>query len=230
MPNRESNPTGEAPRPRSDRLYVGQLLEHGRANYEFHSRGIPSYYVKLKTDHGVQTLWGKGLERAFVDSKTRPKSGEIIGVRENNMDPVSLVARKEVNGVVVATRQYDTPRPHWIVERLDQFDRRAFGAKTLKDPTISRRDAVINQPDLLPFFWVLDAMKKTGESRIKDPERREVFMRLAREAVALAYARFEPAPLPKADARQVQRAIDELVPKRTVTAPSSNAPPVRTRE
>ncbi|MFL6605766.1 MAG: hypothetical protein ACJ8R9_31195 [Steroidobacteraceae bacterium] len=226
MPQRNPNQAGEPPRPREDRLYVGQLLEHARANYEFHPKGSPSYFVKLKTDHGVQTLWGKGLERAFAESKTKPKLGEIIGIRENNLDPISVVARKQVDGVVVATRQYDTPRPHWVVERLDEFDRRAFGARTLKDPTISRRDAVINQPELLPFFWVLDAMKKTGDSRIKDPERREVFMRLARQGLSLAYERFEAAPLPPGAAQQARRAMDQLAEKRATAAEA----PARTPE
>jgi hypothetical protein len=224
MANRDPHAAGEPPRPREDRLYVGQLLEHSRANYEFHSKGPPSYFVKLKTEHGVQTLWGKGLERAFAESKTKPKLGEIIGIRENNLDPVSVVARKQVNGVVVATRQYDTPRPHWVVERLDEFDRRAFGARTLKDPTISRRDAVVNQPDLLPFFWVLDAFKKTGDARIKDPERREVFMRLAREGLALAFERFEPAPLPPGAAQQARRVMDQLEEKRSATAANARVP------
>jgi len=226
MPQRDPHQAGEPPRPREDRLYVGQLLEHARANYEFHPKGPQSYFVKLKADHGVQTLWGKGLERAFAESKTKPKLGEIIGIRENNLDPVSVVARKQVNGVVVASRQYDTPRPHWIVERLDEFDRRAFGARSLKDPTISRRDAVINDPELLPFFWVLDAFKKTGDTRIKDPERREAFMRLAREGLALAYERFEPAPLPPGAAQQARRAMDQLAEKRAAAVEG----PARTRE
>jgi hypothetical protein len=131
-----------------------------------------------------------------------------------------------VDGVVVATRQYDTPRPHWVVERLDEFDRRSFGARTLKDPTISRREAVINQPQLLPFFWVLDAFKKTGDLRIKDPERRDAFMRLAREGLALAYERFEAAPLPPSAAAQARRVMHQLEGKRAAAAEA----PARTPE
>ena len=120
MAYRDPHQAGEPPRPAKDRLYVGQLIEHGRSTHEFHPKGPPSYYIKLKTENGVQTLWGKGLERAFSESKTKPKLDDIVGVRENNLDPVSIVTRKEVDGVVVATRQLDTPRPHWVVEKLEE--------------------------------------------------------------------------------------------------------------
>ena len=219
MPQREPERPGEPPRPGKDRLYVGQLIEHGPEKYEFHPKGPPSYYVKLKTDHGVQTLWGKGLERAFAESKTKPKLSDIVGIRENNLDPVTFVQRRRVDGVVVAERKYDTPRPHWVIEKLEEFDRRAFGARTLRDPSIARRDAVTNQPDLLPYYWVLDAFKKVGESKIQQPERRDVFMRLVRDGLALAYERAEPAPLPPGASEEAQRLIQRLEKKSAEQAP-----------
>lgn len=220
MPQRAPDRPDESPRPREDRLYVGQLLEHGADKYEFHPQGPPSYYVKLKTDHGVQTLWGKGLQRAFAESKTKPKLSELVGIRENNLDAVSFVERKRVDGVVVAERKYDTPRPHWVIEKLEEFDRLAFGARTLRDPTIARRDAVLNQPDLLPYYWVLDAFKKVGDSKIKEPERRGVFMRLVRDGLALAYERAEPAPLPPGASEEAQRIIKGLEQKAAQAAPA----------
>ncbi len=102
---------------------------------------------------------------------------------------------------------------------------RAFGARTLKDPTISRRDAVINQPELLPFFWVLDAFKKTGDTRIKDPERRDAFMRLAREGLALAFERFEAAPLPPGAAQQATRVMNKLEQKRSAAEAAAGRTP-----
>jgi hypothetical protein len=192
---RPASPDG-ALRPQKDRLYVGQLIEHGPARHEFHPRGSPSYFVKLKTPGGVQTLWGKSLEGAFARSKTQPQLNDVIGLRENNLDPVSVVVRKQVDGVVVATRQFDTPRPHWVVEKLEEFDRRRFGAEALRDPTISRRDAVSSHRELEGFYWVLDAFQKVAERRIKEPERQQVFMKLTREALALAFERAEPPPIP----------------------------------
>jgi len=205
MAYRDPHQAGEPPRPAKDRLYVGQLIEHGRSTHEFHPRGLPSYYVKLKTENGVQTLWGKGLERAFSESKTKPKLDDIVGVRENNLDPVSIVTRKEVDGVVVATRQLDTPRPHWVVEKLEEFDRRKFAAEALRDPTISRREAITSHRELLGFYWVLDAAKKVAEAKIQNPEGQKRFLALMRESLALAVERGEPAPLPPGAAQEAQR-------------------------
>jgi len=143
MPPRRGFPEpASPPRPGIDQLHVGQLIDHGPSRHEFQSKGPPSYFVTLKTDHGVVTLWGKGLERAFADSKTKPKLDDLIGVRENNYDPVTLVVRKRVDGVVMPERQYDTQRPRWVVEKLEEFDQRRFAAQALRDPTISRHDAV----------------------------------------------------------------------------------------
>lgn len=152
MPSRERDPSmpprrgfsepASPPRPGIDQLHVGQLIDHGPSRHEFQSKGPPSYFVTLKTGDGVVTLWGKGLERAFADSKTKPKLDDLIGVRENNYDPVTLVVRKCVDGVVMPERQYDTPRPRRGVEKLEEFDQRRFAAQALRDPTISRHDAV----------------------------------------------------------------------------------------
>jgi hypothetical protein len=209
-PRREGGRDAEVPRPLRDRLYVGQLIEHGRSSHEFHPKGPPSYYVKLKTENGVITLWGKGLERAFAESKTKPRLDDIIGIRENNLDPVSVVTRKEVDGVVVATRQLDTPRPHWVIEKLEEFDRRRFAAEALRDPTISRREAIMSHRELLGFYWVLDAAKKVADTKIKHPEGQQRFLALMRETLAVAVERGEPAPLPPGAAQDVQRVSARL--------------------
>jgi putative DNA primase/helicase len=210
MAFRDPNQSGDPPRPRQDRLYMGKLLEHNRSNYEFHPKGPQSYYIKLLTDSGVQTLWGKGLEKAFADSRTKPKLGDLIGIRENNLDPVSIVTRKQVDGVVVASRQYDTPRPHWVIEKLEEFDRRKFAAQALRDPTIPRRDAIMSHRELLGFYWVLDAGKKVAEEKISHPEGQKRFLALMRETLARAVERGEPAPLPPGAAQEVARVSARL--------------------
>lgn len=206
MPSRESGPPMQSrrefaqppdpPRPGVDRLYFGQLIDHGPSPHEFHPKGPPSYYVKLKTDHGVVTLWGKGIERAFADSKTKPKLDDLIAVRENNYDPISVVVRKkQVDGVVIPERKYDTPRPRWVVEKLEEFDRRRFAAEALRDPTISRRDAVGRHRDLHGFYNVLDVAQKFATRRMQEPERRQGFMKVMREILAVAFERAEPPPI-----------------------------------
>lgn len=181
---------GQSPRPPVDRLTVGKLLNHGRAPHEFHPRGHPSYFVKILTDDGERTIWGRGLERALVKSRTQPQVGDAIGIRENNLAPVSFITRtRNAEGLVVAIRQTDTPRPHWIIEKLEDFDLRAAAARALRDPTLSRREAVVNHRELGPAYWILDAAQKYAAGRWESPKTRDTFVAAVRETLALTVER-----------------------------------------
>jgi hypothetical protein len=181
---------GPSPRPPVDRLTVGKLLNHGRAPHEFHPRGHPSYFVKILTDDGERTIWGRGLERALAKSRTQPQVGDAIGIRENNLAPVSFITRtRNAEGLVVATRQTDTPRPHWVIEKLEDFDLRAAAARALRDPTLSRREAVTNHRELGAAYWILDAAQKYATGRWESPKTRETFVAAVRETLALTVER-----------------------------------------
>lgn len=185
-----SAPPPAAARPPMDRLTVGKLIDHGRAQHEFHPRGHPSYYVKILTDDGPRTIWARGLERALAKSRTQPQVGDLIGIRENNIAPVSFITRtRNAEGLVVATRQTDTPRPHWVIEKLEDFDLRAAAARALRDPTLSRREAVVNHRDLAPAYWLLDAAQKYALDRWANPKTREAFVGALRETLALTIER-----------------------------------------
>lgn len=187
----------EPPRPPIDRLTVGKLIDHGRARHEFHPRGHPSYYVKVLTDDGPRTIWARGLERALQKSRTQPQVGDVIGVRENNIAPVSFITRsRNAEGVVVATRQIDTPRPHWVIEKLEDFDLRAAAARALRDPSLSRREAVVNHRELAPAYWLLDAAQKYALDRWENSKTRETFVTAVRETLALTIERGIELPQP----------------------------------
>lgn len=105
-------------------------------------------------------------ERALAKSRTQPQVGDAIGIRENNLVPVSFITRsRNAEGLVVATRQTDTPRPHWVIENLEDFDLRPAAARALRDPTLSRREAVLNHRELGPAYWILDAAQKYAAGR-----------------------------------------------------------------
>lgn len=190
-------PRAELPRPSHDRLTIGKLIDHGRARHEFHSRGEPSYFVKILTDDGPRTIWGKGLQRALLKSRTQPQLGDMVGIRENNLAPVSFVMRtRNAEGLVVATRQTDTPRPHWVVERLEDFDLRAAEARALRDPTLSRREAVMNHPGLKRAYLLLDTAQKRAAERWQNPRTQETFVAEVRETLALVLERGMELPEP----------------------------------
>jgi len=192
-PPRPSGARDEAAAPAQDRLIVGKLLDHGRARHEFHRNGHASYYVKLLMENGEQrTVWGAGLESAFKKSRTQPQPGDHIGVRQNNLDPVSFVTRtRNGEGLVMAKTSTDTPRPHWVVEKLEEFDMRAAAARTLRDPTISRREAVQNHRELLGAYWILDTGQKLALEKWQKPEVRAAFMKALRETLAATLERGE---------------------------------------
>ena len=186
-----------SPRPPVDRLTVGKLLNHGRAPHEFHPRGHPSYFVKILTDDGERTIWGRGLERALAKSRTQPQVGDAIGIRENNLVPVSFITRtRNAEGLVVATRQTDTPRPHWVIEKLEDFDLRVAAARALRDPTLSRREAVTNHRELASAYWILDAAQKYAVDRWPNPKTRETFVAAVRDTLALTIERGVDLPEP----------------------------------
>src|SRR5688572_2858994 len=57
-----------ASRSRPGRIVTGRLEAYGRANYQFEANGSSSYYVKILSSRGLETLWGVDLERAIQQS------------------------------------------------------------------------------------------------------------------------------------------------------------------
>jgi hypothetical protein len=99
---------------------------------------------------------------------------------------------RNLKGEAVTVNRADTPRGHWVIERRDWFDERLAAADTLRDARISRREAIRNHPDLLGAYWALDSAGKVADARIRNPESRERFVQLVREALAHAIERGEP--------------------------------------
>lgn len=183
-------PQAQSLRPSIDRLTIGKLIDFGRARHEFHPRGHPSFFVKILTDDGPRTIWGRELERALHKSRTQPQINDRVGIRENNLAPVSFVMRtRNAEGLVVATRQTDTPRPHWVIEKLEDFDLRAASARALRDPSLSRREAVTNHRELRDAYLLLDTAHQHAATRWENPRTREVFVAEIREVLALAIER-----------------------------------------
>lgn len=178
---------------------------------EFRSGAAASYFVTLKTDRGERTLWSRGLERALGQSRTQPQVGDAIGVRENGITPVTFVMReRNTRGEIVTVSRVDTPRGHWIVERREWFDERSVVAEALRNPQLSRREAIRNHPELLGAYWALDSAAKVADARIKHEASREKFVQLVRETLAHALERGEPIPQPRQRTDAVAKRVDDV--------------------
>ena len=204
-----ANAPREPPRPASDRLVTGVLVGHGAAPYAFEPQGAGSYFLTVRTERGERTLWGQELERALSESRTQPKVGDAIGIRENGIDPVTVVTRERTaDGREMTVKRLDTPRGHWIIERREFFDERAAAAEALRDPRASRREAIRNHPELAGAYWALDAAAKVAEERIRDPGSRERFLKLVRESLAYATERGEALPVARKRATEARPGQD----------------------
>ena len=200
----------EPPRSATDSLVFGVLVKHGRAPYGFQPNGESSYFVTVKSDRGERTIWSRGLERALAESRTQPQPGEAVGVRENGITPIAVITReRNARGEVVTVNRAETPRGHWVIERRDWFDERTAAAETLRQPEVSRREAIRNHPELLGAYWALDSAGKVAEARVKNPVSRERFVALVRETLAHAIERGEPIPEPRKRGESAVKSLGE---------------------
>ena len=119
---------------RDGQLVVGRLQEHGRARYPFGSGDDLSYYLKVLTDRGARTLWGKDIERAILQSVTGPRTGDLIGARRIDWEPVTVAGRRQrAKGGTASAGGLQTHRNHWVVEKIKFFAERALLARRVRD-------------------------------------------------------------------------------------------------
>jgi hypothetical protein len=187
-------PPARIPR-RGGQLIIGRLQDHGPANYQFRAREDPSYYVRLLTAKGERILWGKDLERAITEGKTRPKPGELIGARRIAREAVTITARqRDPDGRVITQQEQHAHRTRWEVERVSHFAERARLARRLRDEQIDLRDALRQHPELRSTFLSVRAAEEFAAKRITNPTDRERFLQLVKGAMAASIRQGEPLP------------------------------------
>jgi hypothetical protein len=180
---------------RDGKLIVGRLQEHGRARYPFGASDDLSYYLKVLTDHGVRTLWGKDLERAILRSATGPRGGDLIGARRIAWEAVTVTGgRRRTQGGTASAGGLQTHRNRWVVEKIQFFAERAQLARRVRDVQQDARSAVRSRPELASTYLSLRGAEEIAERRIADPKDRERFLALVREAMASSVKNGEPLP------------------------------------
>ncbi len=209
---------------RAGQLIVGRLQEHGRAPYQFRPGQDVSYYAKLVTTGGVRVLWGKDLERAIGAGETKPKAGDLIGARRTGREAVTLVDRKrDAAGNVVAQSEHHAHRTRWEVEKLPFFSERARRARLARDAHLDTREAVRQRPELQSTFLSLRAAEQVAAQRIANPEDRERFLKMVREAITASVQRGEPLP----DISLRQKSPADPAPSATPASKRSRDEPIR---
>jgi Large polyvalent protein-associated domain 7 len=105
----------EAGEPVAIKLKVpeGQLIEHGRANYNFDKDEKPSYYVKLAEANGRERIyWGAGLQKAMASASPQP--GDTVQLRVTESKGVVVEGNvRDAAGQVVGRQTVDSHRNEW---------------------------------------------------------------------------------------------------------------------
>ncbi|MCY1264134.1 Large polyvalent protein-associated domain 7 [compost metagenome] len=107
----ERETVAESAAPALPSVIRGQLLEHGAAPYQNDPSKDASYYVKLQTDLGERTMWGKDFRQLMEQGQFQP--GERIRLQDHGTQAVDVV-HQHADGTA------DTKVAHrriWTVDR-----------------------------------------------------------------------------------------------------------------
>ena len=103
---------------RGERVYIGEIVEHGKAPYRFDKKNDDSYHVTLKTPSGEQVVWGKGL----ADAVRERSVGEQVVLQNIGKRDVTVEAGiRNEQGQVVSTRTKDSQLNEWRAEPLSRY-------------------------------------------------------------------------------------------------------------
>jgi len=189
-------------------------LQHGRAPYQNRPDQDLSYFVRILTNRGKQrTFWGKDLDRAVNQGETRPKIGDLIGVRRIAREPITrMETQRDAQGRVIDEAERQGFRARWQVETVQFFSERARRARLVRDAQVDVSRAVRADPALRSSFMSIGTAEKYAAQTFKDPHERERFMTHLREVLAGSIHRGEPVP----DVRMRDR---QQTPERQPAAP-----------
>lgn len=185
---------GSPPRGRRGEVITGRLQEHGKANYQFEPNGSPSYYLKLLTSHGPETLWGTDLQRAILRAESQPKIGAMVGVQRVGSDAVTIPARE---GERATDRQRTVRRARWRVEEITYLARSMQTAQRAVKARLEDKRAMTERPELRSAFISLHVAQKYAERNIRDPRDRDLFVSRVKAVMAASVRNGKPVPEPR---------------------------------
>ncbi|MFL6605767.1 MAG: LPD7 domain-containing protein [Steroidobacteraceae bacterium] len=208
--DRAGDRDANAPARKPKRVLYGTLLSHGAENFQFNPQEDMSYYVKLRTDRGEDTvLWGKDLERALRDSKSQPKAGDRVGISHAGQEPVT-VPKKERDNTGRVLREYElkTHRNEWVIETETFFRERAQLAELVRDRAIDAKRAVDLNPALAGTYVALRGAELYAKKNFQDPHEQNRFVETIRRSLARDIKRGSPLYTPALRDREAQRSAE----------------------
>lgn len=190
-----------------ERLYQGRLKDFGAAPYQFDRREPMSYYVKIETQEGERTLWGRDLERAVGSSLSQVKVGDEVAVRQVGERPVTILRpKRDEEGRVTGQESVAAYRNRWLVEKQEFLSTRASLARIVRDPSADPRALAKDRPELAGTFLELKAAELVAKEAYADRRDQLKFVARVREALAAEIERGEA--LSAVRLREPERQID----------------------
>lgn len=188
----DRTPQTAPPRRRPGKIITGRLVAHGPANYQFEAGGSPSYYVKILSTRGPETLWGVDLKRAIERSKTQPKIGAMIGAHRIGSELVTLGGRDYRDAASRTAR-----RAQWIVESITFFAEGLQRARRDREARLADARTLRERPELRSAFISLHVAEKFAEKNISDPRDRALFVERVKAVMALSIRGSAPVQEPR---------------------------------
>jgi len=171
------------------RVVSGRLADHGAAPYQHDPHEPMSYFVRIETARGVQTVWGVDLDRALRESLSQPKRGDEIVLRAVRRDAVTVRREGADNDVL----EKSAHRNRWSIETKKFLQERQRIAQVLRDASIPAMQGAREQPELVGAYMQVRAAELAAQ-QFRERTDRERFVSLVRTALADAVARGEVLP------------------------------------
>lgn len=114
--------------------FVGNLVEHGIAPFEFKNENKENFFLKLDTIAGEKVIWGQDFNRAIQDSNI--KVGDRVGINYRGAEKVKMnVDVKDDKGIVTGVKEQTINRNIWNVQSLSQGKEKEITNKAQPGPS-----------------------------------------------------------------------------------------------
>jgi phage/plasmid primase-like uncharacterized protein len=129
----------------NNRVYVGKLLAHGAAPYEFDPQNENNYFARLQTKQGEKLIWGADLKRAISDGKVQ--ADDDVAIAYQGKTPITIpVKDRDATGRITGQHDVIVERNTWAVDKVEKLraDARtrlnSAAEQTAKQPVIKMFD------------------------------------------------------------------------------------------
>jgi hypothetical protein len=159
---------------RGERVYVGEIVNHGKAPYKFDKDNDESYYVTLRTRSGDQVIWGKGLAEAMQD---RQAGEQIVLQNIGKRDVIVNERMRDAQGHFIGTRPKESQLNAWKSELLSKLSEKArsdFSNRVAgRQPSFGVYDAKAPRAPLQPAAptWRTPEQQRGAEQQRNERER-----------------------------------------------------------